>query len=259
MTDTGDVPVIDLNADLAEHDSWTDDDAALLDHVTSASLACGFHAGNRAVMRAAAEACVEHGVVIGAHVSYRDREGFGRRSLDVEPVQLVADIVEQWESLSAEVEASGGVVAYVKPHGALYNRMAVDAGTAGVIVDALSSRCPVLVAPPASAAVVSARAAGIRLVAEGFCDRGYDQRGQLVSRDHDGALVDDPATAGAQARSLAVDRGVTSVDGRWVALEVDTLCIHGDHPGADRRARTVRAVLTEAGVTVRSFVGQIEG
>jgi len=259
MTDTGDVPVIDLNADLAEHDSWTDDDAALLDHVTSASLACGFHAGNREVMRAAAEACAERGVVIGAHVSYRDREGFGRRNLDVTPVQLAADIVEQWEALTAEAHASGAVVSYVKPHGALYNRMAVDTETAGVIVDALSSRCQVLVSPPASAADRSARAVGFRLVSEGYCDRGYDRRGHLVPRDHDRALVDDPGTAGAQARSLAIERGVTSVDGRWVALEVETLCVHGDRPGADRRARAVHAALTEAGVTVRSFVDRSDG
>ncbi len=259
MVDTWHVPIVDLNADLAEHDSWTVEDAALLDLVTSASLACGFHAGNRAVMRAAAEACAERGVVIGAHVSYRDREGFGRRNLDVPPGQLAVDLLEQWDALTDEVRAAGAVVAYVKPHGALYNRMAVDAETAGVVVDALSSRCHVLVSSPTSAAVGSARVAGIRLVAEGYCDRGYDHRGQLVPRDHQGALVDDPGAAGAQARSLAIDSGVTSVDGRWVNLEVQTLCVHGDHPGAERRALAVRAALAEAGVTVRSFVDPTGG
>ena len=249
--------MIDLNADLAEHDSWTDEDVALLDHVTSASLACGFHAGNRAVMRAAAEACAERGVVIGAHVSFRDREGFGRRSLDVTPGQLAADIIEQWEELSAGVRGAGAVVAYVKPHGALYNQMAVDAATAGIVVDTISTRCPLLVAPPASAADAPARAAGVRLVAEGYCDRGYDDNGLLVPRGHQGALVDDPGAVGAQGRSLAVDRGVHSVDGRWVALEVETLCIHGDLPGADQRARAVRHALEEAGVTVRPFVDRI--
>jgi UPF0271 protein len=253
------VTVIDLNADLGEHDTWTDEDVALLDHVTSANLACGFHAGNRAVMRAAAGACVERGVVIGAHVSYRDRPGFGRRNLDVVPDRLANDVVEQWEVLAAEVAAIGAVVAYVKPHGALYNRMTVDAEVAAVIVDAFSSRCPVMVSPPASAAVGAARSAGVRLVAEGFCDRGYDNQGLLVPRGHDGALVDDPVAAGAQARSLAVDGGVTSVDGRWVALAVETLCVHGDQPGADLRALGVRVALTAAGVTVRSFVDQTDG
>jgi 5-oxoprolinase (ATP-hydrolysing) subunit A len=259
MTDTGWVPAIDLNADLAEHDTWTAGDVALLDHVTSASLACGFHAGNRAVMRAAAAACAERGVVIGAHISYRDREAFGRRALDVASAQLAADVVDQWETLATEAGAVGAAVAYVKPHGALYNRMAVDAEVATVVVDALSPLCGVLVSLPAGAASGPALDAGIRLVAEGFCDRGYDNRGLLVARDHDGALVDDPGAVGNQALSMAVDGGVTSVDGRWVALDVETLCVHGDHPGADRRAAAVRGALARAGVTVRPFVDPTAG
>ena len=128
---------MDLNADLAEGDVLTAADLALLDHVTSASLACGFHAGSRPVMRSAAEACVARGVAIGAHVSFRDREGFGRRPLVVSPDQLAADLVEQWETLVDEVAAVGGTVSYVKPHGALYNVMAVDPDVAATVV-----RCP---------------------------------------------------------------------------------------------------------------------
>ena len=248
------MPAIDLNADLAEHEVWTEDDAALLDHVTSASLACGFHAGGAGVMRAAAAACVERGVAIGAHVSYRDRDGFGRRDLDIGPDRLATDVVAQWEALVTEAAVVGGTVSYVKAHGALYSRMATDPEVAAVVVEALAGRCGAVVAPPASAAATAAGAVGIRVVAEGFCDRGYDARGLLVPRDRAGALVEDPDAVGARALALAVDRGVTSVDGSWVPLDVRTLCIHGDHPGAVSRARAVRAALARAGVPVRSFV-----
>ena len=245
--------MIDVNADLAEHEVLTADDLALLDHVTSASLACGFHGGGGTVMRAAAAACVDRGVAVGAHLSYRDRQGFGRRPLEVPADRLVADVVEQWEALVAEAAAVGATVAYVKPHGALYHRMAVDPEVAAAVVGAVVGRSGVLVAPPGSEVGGPARAAGIRVVAEGFCDRGYDDGGLLVPRGHAGALVDDPDAVGDRARSLAVARGVDSVDGAWVALEVETLCIHGDRPGAGDRARSVRAALSRAGVTVRSF------
>ena len=247
------MPPIDLNADLAEHEVWTDDDAALLDHVTSASLACGFHAGGAGVMRDAVAACVERGVAIGAHVSYRDRDGFGRRDLDVGPERLAADVVEQWDALVAEAAVVGGTVTYVKAHGALYNRMAVDPEVAATGVGALAGRCGAVLAPPASAVAAVAGAAGIRLVAEGFCDRGYDDRGLLLPRGAPGALVEDPDAVGDRARALVVDRGVASVGGAWVALDVRTLCIHGDRPGAVTRARAVRAALARAGVPVRSF------
>jgi UPF0271 protein len=249
------VPVIDLNADLAEHDVLTAEDLALLDHVTSASLACGFHAGGPAVMRAAAAACVARGVAIGAHVSYRDRIGFGRRALDQTPGSLATDVVEQWEVLVAEAAAVGGTVTYVKPHGALYHRVAGDPEVAAAVVGVLHGRCGVVVAPPGSALVAPARAAGIRVVTEGFCDRGYDARGRPVARDRPGALMEDLDGVRAQTRSLAVERGVATVDGGWVAIEVETLCIHGDHPGAGARARAARAALDLGGVQVRSFTG----
>jgi UPF0271 protein len=253
MADTGGVPAIDLNADLAEGDELTPSDLALLDVVTSASLACGFHAGNRRVMRSAATACTARGVVIGAHVAYRDRAGFGRRALDTPPDELAADVVEQWEALAEEAGAVGGTIAYVKAHGALYHRLASDPAVAAALVDALASRCPVLVVPPDSAAAAPARASGVRVVAEGFCDRGYDATGALLPRYRDGALVEDPLAAGDQARSLAVGRGVTAVGGGWVDLEVETLCIHGDRPGAEVVAVAVRRALEAGGVTVRPF------
>ena len=253
VVDTGGVPVMDLNADLAEGDVLTAADLALLDHVTSASLACGFHAGSRPVMRSAAEACVARGVAIGAHVSFRDREGFGRRPLVVSPDRLAADLVEQWETLVDEVAVAGGTVTYVKPHGALYNVMAVDPDVAATVVHALAPRCRLLVGLPGGAHTGPAAAAGVAVVPEGFCDRGYDAHGLLVPRGAAGAVVDDPDDVGQRARSLALDGGLDAVDGTWVALDVRTLCLHGDHPGADERVRSVRRTLEAAGVELRAF------
>ena len=244
---------MDLNADLAEGEIVGPTDLAVLDVVTSASLACGFHAGNPSVMREAAEACVERGVAIGAHVSYRDRAGFGRRALHVEPEQLAADLVEQWEALVDAVDRAGGRVRYVKPHGALYHAAATDTAVARTLVDALGSRCPVLVGPPGGMLAAPAAAAGVRVVTEGFCDRGYDRRGVLIPRGEDGASVDDTGTSAARARSLAVDGGIHAVDGTWVALAVRTLCIHGDRPDAHLRARAVRDALEAAGVELGAF------
>ena len=244
---------MDLNADLAEGEIVGPTDLAVLSVVTSASLACGFHAGNPSVMRQAAEACVERGVAIGAHVSYRDRAGFGRRALDVGPQRLAADLVEQWEALVDAVDGAGGRVGYVKPHGALYHAVATDAAVAATLVDALGSRCPVLVGPPGGMLAAPAAAAGVRVVTEGFCDRGYDRRGGLVPRGEDDAVVDDVGTSAARARSLAVDGGIHAVDGTWVPLEVRTLCIHGDRPDAHLRAKAVRDALETAGVEVVSF------
>ena len=256
MTDTGEVSAIDLNADLGEGDELMASDLALLGLVSSASVACGFHAGNRAVMRAAVTECASRGVTIGAHVSYRDRMGFGRRSMDPDHDHLAADVIEQWETLVEEAGAVGAVVSYVKPHGALYHRMATDPEVAALVVEVLATRCPVLVAPPRSAVAAPARAAGMRLVIEGFCDRGYGPDGALVARGDRGAMIDEPEAVAEQARSLAIDRGVLAVDGSWVALDVETLCMHGDGPGVDRTGRAVRAALESAGVTVRPFAGE---
>jgi UPF0271 protein len=244
---------MDLNADLAEGDVVDGRDRAVLDVVTSASLACGFHAGSRDVMRAAAEACVERGVAMGAHVSYRDRPGFGRRVLDVPADRLADDLVEQWEVLGEAVAAAGGRVTYVKPHGALYATMGTDPEVAATVVDTFAPRCPVLVGPPGGAHVAPGTARGIDLVPEGFCDRGYESDGRLVARGRPGDLVDEPAAVARRARSLAVDGGVPAVDGTWVALEVATLCIHGDREGAEQRARAVRDALSAAGVEIRAF------
>jgi UPF0271 protein len=248
---------MDLNADMAEGDVLSPVDRALLTVVTSASLACGFHAGNRMVMRAAAELCVERGIAIGAHVSFADRPGFGRRALEISAAQLTADLIEQWETLVDAVSTAGGTVTYVKPHGALYHSMATDEIVAATVVDALAPRCTVLVGPPVGALAGPAAAAGVELVPEGFCDRGYDAHGLLVPRGRRGDLIEDRAEVGERARSLATEGRLRAVDGSWVNVSVRTLCIHSDQPGADRRGRAVRDALTVAGVEIRPFAPSV--
>ena len=248
------VIAVDLNADLAEGEALTPGDLALLDVVTSGSLACGFHAGGRRVMRAAAQACLSRGITIGAHVSYRDRAGFGRRAVDRPGPLLARDIIEQCEVLSGEVEAAGGSVAYVKPHGALYNRMGVDEEVAWSVIEAVTVMgIPVLVAQAGTSVVEPARAAGLRVVAEGFPDRGYRPGGLLAPRGQPGAEFTDPVVVGRRAVSLAVRHGVDAVDGTWTAIDAETLCIHGDAPNAAETARTVHAMLATEGIALRPF------
>ena len=225
--------------------------------VTSASLACGFHAGNRSVMRAAAAVCVARGVTIGAHVSFRDREGFGRRAVGVDPSVARDDMVEQITVLAEVVAAEGGRLSYVKPHGALYNQMGSDPAMAAAVVEAIAgSGIGAVMAQFATAVAGPATDAGLSLVAEGFPDRGYRPDGRLVPRPEPGALVDDPAVVGRRALSLVVRGGVESVDGSWTPVEVETLCVHGDAPDAAGTARAVRDALEAGGVVVRPFVAE---
>jgi UPF0271 protein len=252
---TGSVTTVDLNADLAEGETLTATDRAVLDEVSSASLACGFHAGNVAVMRATAAICMVRGVTIGAHVSFRDREGFGRRPLDADPSLVVADIVEQVSILSDAIAPEGATPCYVKPHGALYNQMGSDPVMAAAVVEGtVRSGLRSVLAQPGSAMVRPTAGAGLALVPEGFPDRGYRSDGHLVPRGEPGALVDDPAEVGRRALSLAQRSGLESVDGSWVSIGAATLCVHGDGPGAAGNARAVRAALEAGGVRVRPFV-----
>jgi 5-oxoprolinase (ATP-hydrolysing) subunit A len=254
MADTGTVDAVDLNADLAEGEVLTAGDRAVLRLVTSANLACGFHAGNRAVMREAAEVCRDRGIAVGAHVSYRDREGFGRRPVERSPDLLIADILEQCAVLAEEVTAAGTTVSYVKPHGALYNRMAVDADVAASVVEAVANHpARVLVAQGGTVVVDLARRAGIRVVLEAYPDRGYLPSGRLAPRDQPGAVMADPAQVAKRALTLVERGGVEAVDGSWTPVEVETLCLHGDSPGAAEVARAVRSALEGAGLTLRPF------
>jgi UPF0271 protein len=243
--------VVDLNSDLGEgFGVWRlGDDNALLTIVTSANVACGFHAGDPSTMRRVCARAIELGVRIGAQVSYRDLAGFGRRRIDVPPDELADELRYQIGALSAF-----GPVAYVKPHGALYNTAAVDPGHAGAVVAAVASvgELPVLCQPGSVLARLAAER-GLRVVAEGFVDRGYQPDGRLVPRSSPGALVTDVAAVAARAVRMAVDGVVEAVDGSVIPMPVESLCVHGDTPGAVDMARAVRAALLDDGVTVRSF------
>jgi len=248
---------MDLNADLGEgFGAWRmGDDDALLEVVTSANIACGFHAGDPVVMRRAAEAAARRGVAIGAHVSYPDLRGFGRRDMDLPAAQVTDDVLYQIGALDAFARAAGSPVAYVKPHGALYNRIAADAGLAGAVVAALEMydrRLPLLTLP-GSAAMQAAERAGVPAVAEGFADRAYRPDGQLVSRKEPGAVIADAGAVAGRALAMARDSTVTTAGGHQLTLRVDSLCVHGDSPGAVGLARAVRNALTSAGITVRAF------
>ena len=246
---------VDLNSDLGESfGPWTlGDDAAMLPLVTSANLACGFHAGDPAVMLAASRTAVLHGVSIGAHPSYRDLVGFGRRDMEVAPEQLHADVVYQVSALVGIAAHAGGRVSYIKPHGALYNRIAVDLEVAEVVADAaLALALPVL-GLPGSAIATACERAGVRFVREAFADRGYLADGTLAPRSLDGAVLTDPVEVAARAVRIASEGVVVAIDGTEIAARVDSLCVHGDTPGAVHLARAVRAALDAAGIEVAAF------
>ncbi|GAB7034996.1 5-oxoprolinase subunit PxpA [Streptomyces sp. NPDC021749] len=254
----GDAPVIDLNADLGEgFGRWQlTDDEALLSVVTSANVACGFHAGDPATMRRVCALAAERGVVVGAQVSYRDLAGFGRRAMDVPPDELADEIAYQIGALDVFARAAGARVGYVKPHGALYNRCVHDAEQAGAVVAGIRTAgggLPVL-GLPGSQLHEAARQAGLPVVGEAFADRAYTAAGTLVPRREPGAVVHDPDEVVKRALGMARDRAVTSRDGRRVEITARSLCLHGDTPGAAGLARRVRSELTAAGVRIRSFV-----
>ncbi|HEY0417078.1 MAG TPA: 5-oxoprolinase subunit PxpA [Gaiellaceae bacterium] len=228
---------IDLNADVGE--GFTDD-AGLLAAVTSASVACGFHAGSASTMRDTCSLAAASGVVIGAHPSYRDRDGFGRRELGLEPHVVRADVADQVAALAAAADRVGASVAYLKPHGALYHRGSGDDDVAAAVVDVAEAFGLAVLGWPGSALLLRAEAVGVRAVPEGFADRRYAPDGRLAPRTEPGALLD-AEDAAAQALRLA-SRG-----------EVGSLCVHGDTPGAAALAACVRAALTDAGVEVGAF------
>jgi UPF0271 protein len=256
---TASVSTIDLNADLGEgFGVWKlGDDDALLGLVTSANVACGFHAGDPSTMRRVCERAAELGVAVGAQVAYRDLPGFGRRFIDVEPGELADDVLYQLAALDGIARASGGRMAYVKPHGALYNAVVDHEAQARAVVQAVTAfddRLPVL-GLPGSALLRAADGAGLRSVAEGFADRGYTPAGTLVPRREPGALLHDPATVAERAVCMAADGEVVAVDGTRVRVQIESVCVHGDTPGAVELARAVRAALVAAGLTPRAFAG----
>lgn len=248
---------IDLNCDLGEtvEGRATADDAAMFRLISSANVACGFHAGDRESMRTACRRAVRHGVAVGAHVSYRDRENFGRTDLEVEPAQLMDDLAEQMTALAEAAGEAGAEIRYVKPHGALYNRIARDEERADAVaaaVAAFDARLPLLGLPGSSAERAAAEH-GLGFVAEAFVDRGYRDDGSLVPRGQRGALLDDEGEAARRAVRIAQERSVTAVSGRRVPLAAASLCVHGDTPGAVGLARAVRSAFAASGIVVEAF------
>lgn len=248
---------IDLNADLGESfGRWRlGDDEALLPLVTSANVACGFHAGDPATLVRTCAAAAAHGVTIGAQVSYRDLAGFGRRFIDVSPDDLYADVLYQIGALDGIARSVGSRVSYVKPHGALYNTVVHHEEQAAAVVRAVDSadRLPVL-GLPGSALLAAAAEAGLRAVPEAFVDRAYTPDGTLVPRTQAGAVLDDPAVVAARATTMVRDGQVVAIDGSVLDATAESLCVHGDSPGAVRMAAAVRDALDAAGCHLASFV-----
>ena len=249
--------VIDLNSDVGESfGRWQlGDDDAVLELVSSANVACGFHAGDPSTLRRCCEVAVREGVTVGAQVGYRDLAGFGRRFLDVDPVELADDVVYQIGALESLARVAGVRVAYVKPHGALYNAVVHHESQARAVVDAVAAYDPALpvLGLPGSRLLALAQARGLRTVREAFADRGYTPEGTLVPRSEPGALLDDAAEVAQRVVRMVTEGVVTAVDGSDLRVEVDSICLHGDTPGAVEMAGQVRARLEEAGVVVRSF------
>jgi UPF0271 protein len=248
---------IDLNSDVGESfGAWTmGDDAAMLELVSSANVACGFHAGDASTARKVCRRAASAGVAVGAHVSYRDLAGFGRRFVDVDPVTLADEVLYQVGALQAIARAEGTSVSYVKPHGALYNAIVHHEAQARAVVDGVRAASPDLavLGLPGSVFLRLAAERGLRAVNEGFADRAYLPDGTLLPRSGEGAVLHDPAAVAQRALRMATDHEVVAVDGSVIVLPVESLCVHGDTAGAVDLARAVRAALASESVVVHPF------
>ncbi|WP_341395505.1 LamB/YcsF family protein [Arthrobacter sp. G119Y2] len=252
------MPVIDLNSDVGESfGNWKmGDDAAVFESVSSANVACGFHAGDPSTIAQTCRDAVAAGVTIGAHVAYRDLAGFGRRFLDCSYTELHDDVLYQLGALQAMARAAGGEIKYVKPHGALYNTIVRHEVHAQAVIDAIrtfNKDLPVLLLPGA-VALDKAADAGLRGVAEAFADRNYNPDGTLVSRREANAVIHDADQVTANMVRLATEGTITALDGTVIPMNAASICVHGDTPGAVAMARAVRTGLENAGVTIQSFV-----
>jgi UPF0271 protein len=245
---------IDLNADVGE---GVGQDPALIPHITSANVACGVHAGDPAVMRATVLLAREHGVAVGAHPSFPDREGFGRRDLRLPPLQIEDIVVSQIEALAAIAAAEDVRLQHVKPHGALFNVAVRDRSVADAIARAIALVDPALIlfGLPASELIAAGKAAGLRTACEAFADRAYRPDGTLVPRTQPGALIDDAAQVLTRVATIALEHAVIAIDGTRVPITLDTICVHGDTPGAAGLAARIRATLAASGIDVKS-IGQ---
>ncbi|GAB2845593.1 5-oxoprolinase subunit PxpA [Actinocorallia aurea] len=250
-----DLRTIDLNADLGEgFGTWQlGDDTALLSVVTSANVACGFHAGDPLIMRTVCRAAQARGVTVGAQVSYRDLAGFGRRSMDVPFEELSAEILYQLAALDGIARSCGTRVSYVKPHGALYNRVVHDREQAMAMAEAVLSYDPSLPVLTLPGSVLAEVHDDLQTIAECYADRAYTPEGTLVSRRSPVAVVRDPEKVAARAVRMAVSGEVEAIDGSVVPVSARSICVHGDTPGAVELARSVRRALTDAGVQIIPF------
>ncbi len=251
----GERRAIDLNADVGEasDDAGSAVERALLGLVTSAHVACGGHAGSTASMRATVQAAMACGVRVGAHPSYPDRDGFGRRPMEISARALTASLTGQIGALVEVAAALGTTVRSVKAHGALYGEVARGSAAFGVLLGVVGELCgpdTPLVLPSGAPALALASERGFVVHQEGFADRAYTADGGLVARQLPGSVFDDPATAAAQALGLAERATATAEDGTELSLPVDTLCVHGDTPNAPALARAVRDALAAAGIAV---------
>ena len=248
---------IDINSDLGE---GAGHDPEIMRFVTSANVACGGHAGDESTMRATVELAMRHGVAIGAHPGYPDRANFGRLPMAMDPLALIEEVAGQIRALVDIAGAAGATVRHVKAHGALYNQADRDRDIAraiatGICDDARGAGLLVFAAPR-SALLDAAVAMDLRVAREGFIDRAYEPDGTLRSRKLDGAIHTDSRVAAAQALAFLRDGGVRAHDGTFIRLEVETLCVHGDTPGAPTIARAVREALARDGIEVRPPTGR---
>jgi len=248
---------IDLNSDLGEsYGAWRmGDDAAMLAVVSSANIACGFHAGDPAGIYRTVKAAAANGVVIGAHVSYPDRVGFGRRDLDATPEELIADVIYQIGAIKGVAAAAGTTVRYVKPHGALYNRIAHDARQGQAVIDGIKAVDPSLILMGlANAPILDlARRSGLAVVAEAFADRAYTPKGELVSRREAGSVLHDEKKIADRMVQLAREGTLEAIDGSTIRVEAQSICVHGDSPGAVAIAQEIRRRFEAEGIVIRSF------
>jgi UPF0271 protein len=249
---------IDLNSDLGEsYGAWSmGDDTAMLAIVSSANVACGFHAGDPAGIWKTVKAAAEKGVSIGAHVSYPDRVGFGRRDMDVTSNELIADVIYQIGALKGIAAAAGVSVGYVKPHGALYNRIANDAKQGQAVIDGIKAiDSSLTLMGLANAPILElARKSGLNVVAEAFADRAYTPDGQLVSRREAGAVLHDAQLIAKRMLQLAHDGTLEAIDGSTIKIDAQSICVHGDSPGAVAIAQEIRRAFEADGITIRSFL-----
>ena len=242
---------IDINCDMGE---GCGNDAALMPYISSANISCGYHAGDAATMRETIELAARHGVAVGAHPSYRDRENFGRTDVELSAAELRTLILEQLEIFAGACREIGVTISHVKPHGALYNRSARDAAVARTIAEAVLEFDAglTLYGLAQSHSTEEARKLGLKAADEAFADRAYEPDGSLVSRRKQNALINSPEIAAAQALHIALGGGVVAIDGSNVQLSAETICVHGDGPNAAAIARTIRSAFELAGVVIKA-------